>query len=243
VTAGNAVHAAARAVADKAKRVAAEMLEASADDIEIFDGVLRVKGVPDLHVTLKDAATALAGVPGFVLPGNMAPGLAASVDFQPDGMTYSNGSHVAEVEVDVDSGLVKLNRYIVAHDCGTIISPSGVEGQTIGGVVHGIGATLFEWMRYDENGQPLAVTYADYLLPTSDVVPRIEIEHMQSPSPFNPLGVKGAGEAGTIGAPAAIIAAVEDALADYDIFITDLPLTPVRLFELLKSAQRKSGRS
>ena len=242
VTAGNAVHAAALVVADKAKRVAAEMLEADAQDIEIFEGVLRVKGVPDLKITLTDAAKALSGVPGFALPGNMAPGLAASVDFQPSGMTYSNGSHVAEVEVDVDTGLIKINRYVVAHDCGTIISPSGVEGQTIGGVAHGIGATLFEWMRYDENGQPLAVTYADYLLPTSDVVPRIEIEHMESPSPFNPLGVKGAGEAGTIGAPAAIIAAVEDALDDLDVFITDLPLTPVRLFELLKLASR-SGRS
>jgi aerobic carbon-monoxide dehydrogenase large subunit len=243
VTAGNAVHAAALAVADKAKRIAAEMLEASADDVEIVDGVVCVKGVPDLKVTLQEAAKALSGVPGFTIPGNMAPGLAASVDFQPDGMMYSNGSHVAEVEVDIDSGLVKLNRYVVAHDCGTIISPSGVEGQTIGGVVHGIGATLFEWMRYDENAQPMAVTYADYLLPTSDVVPRIDIEHMESPSPFNPLGVKGAGEAGTIGAPAAIIAAIEDALADYDIFITDLPLTPVRLFDLLKSARRKGGQT
>jgi len=163
------------------------------------------------------------------------------VDFQPNGMAYSNGAHAVEVEVDIGTGLIKVNRYVVAHDCGTIISPSGVEGQTIGGVAHGIGATLFEWMRYDDDAQPLAVTYADYLLPTSDVVPRIEIEHMESPSPINPLGVKGAGEAGTIGAPAAIIAAVEDALSDYDLFVTDLPLTPARLFELLKAAPRKGG--
>ena len=107
---------------------------------------------------------------------------------------------------------MRLTRYVVVHDCGRMINPMMVEGQVHGGVVHGIGMTPFEWMRYDEDGQPLTVTFADYLLPTSDVVPHIEIHHMESPTPLNPLGVKGAAESGTIGAPPAIVSAIEDAL-------------------------------
>ena len=112
----------------------------------------------------------------------------------------------------------------------------------LGGVVHGIGATLFEWMRYDDAGQPLTATYADYLLPTADVVPRVEIHHMESPSPLNPLGVKGAAESGTIGAPAAIVAAIENALAPLGITINELPVTPARLHRLIQAAVAKGGK-
>ena len=133
------------------------------------------------------------------------------------------------------TGAVRLLRYVVVHDCGRMINPMMVEGQVIGGVVHGIGATLFEWMRYDEDGQPLSVTYADYLLPTSDVVPRIEIHHMESPTPLNPLGVKGAAESGTIGAPSVIASAIEDALRPFDVRISDLPITPPRLCALIRA--------
>ena len=138
------------------------------------------------------------------------------------------------MEVEPATGTVRILRYVVMHDCGRMINPMMVEGQIIGGVVHGIGATLFEWMRYDAQGQPLSVTYADYLLPTSDVVPRIEIHHMESPTPLNPLGVKGAAESGTIGAPAVIVSAIEDALRPFDIKITELPVTPARLRKLLR---------
>ncbi len=240
VTAGNATFLAARQVADKAKQAAAAMLEVAADDLDLCDGHVVVKGVPDLKRSLKDIACALAGNPGFAMPGNLPPGLAAAVDFQPAALTYNNGSHVVEVEVDIDTGAVKLNRYVVLHDCGRMINPTMVEGQVLGAVVHGIGATLFEWMRYDQNGQPLTGTYADYLLPTADVLPRIEILHMETPTPLNPLGVKGAGESGTIGAPAAIVAAIENALAPFCVTIRELPVTPARLLRLIQAARTRS---
>lgn len=236
VTAGNAAHLAALAVADKAKRAAATMLEVAPGDLELADGWVRVTGVPEMKRSLGEVAMALGGVPGFALPGGLSPGLAAAVDYEPAGLTYTNGTHVVEAEVDIETGGVRLTRYIVVHDCGRMINPMMVEGQVLGGVVHGIGATLFEWMRYDEAGQPLTVTYADYLLPTADVVPRIEIHHMESPTPLNPLGVKGAAESGTIGAPSAIVAAVEDALRPLGVRISELPLTPARLTAMIRAA-------
>ena len=235
VTAGNAAHAAALLVAQKIRQAAAALLEAAPDDLELADGMVRVKGVPGHGKSLADIARALAGTPGFALPANLPPGLAASSDYMTAGLTYTNGTHLAEVDVDVATGAVRLLRYVVVHDCGRMINPMMVEGQVIGGVVHGIGATLFEWMRYDEDGQPLSVTYADYLLPTSDVVPRIEIHHMESPTPLNPLGVKGAAESGTIGAPSVIASAIEDALRPFDVRISDLPITPPRLCALIRA--------
>ena len=236
VTAGNAVHLAARMVADKARQAAASMLEVSPDDLELVDGNVRVKG-SDLKRTLGEVAQALQGVAGFSLPVNVTPGLAASADYQPPAMTYTNGTHVVEAEVDGETGQVRLTRYVVVHDCGRMINPMMVEGQVHGGVVHGIGATLYEWMRYDDAGQPQTTTFADYLLPTSDIVPPIEIHHMESPTPLNPLGVKGAAESGTIGAPAAIVSAIEDALRPLKVRITDLPVTPERLLALIRAAQ------
>ena len=236
VTAGNAVHLAALMVADKARRAASTMLEVAADDLELVDGEVRLKGVPQMKRTLAEVAHALSGVPGFALPGNMAPGLAAAADFQPPALTYTNGAHVVEAEVDSETGGVRLTRYVLVHDCGRMINPMMVEGQVHGAVVHGIGATLLEWMLYDRGGQPLTVSFADYLLPTVDVVPPIEIHHMESPTPLNPLGVKGAAESGTIGAPAAIVSAIEDALRPLKVRIRELPVTPARLRALIQAA-------
>jgi carbon-monoxide dehydrogenase large subunit len=236
VTAGNAVHLAAMLVADKARKAVSTMLEVAADDLELVAGEVRVKGVPQMKRTLGEVAHALSGVPGFSLPGDMAPGLAAASDFQPPALTYTNGTHVVEAEVDVETGHVKLTRYVVLHDCGRMINPMMVEGQVQGAIAHGIGATLYEWMRYDAGGQPLTVTFADYLLPTVDVVPTIEIHHMESPTPLNPLGVKGAAESGTIGAPAAIVSAIEDALRPLHVRIRELPVTPARLRALIEEA-------
>jgi carbon-monoxide dehydrogenase large subunit len=241
VTAGNAVHLAAQAVVEKAKETVSVLLEVAAADLELADGAVRVKGVPHLGKSLAEIAHVLGGVPGFALPGNIAPGLAAAIDYQPAGLTYCNGTHVVEAEVDRETGAVRLNRYVVVHDCGRMINPMMVEGQVVGGVVHGIGATLFERMQFDAAGQPLTVSYADYLLPTSDVVPPIEIHHMESPSPMNPLGVKGAAESGTIGACNAIVSAIEDALRPLDVRITDLPVTPARLLQLIDTARRDSS--
>jgi carbon-monoxide dehydrogenase large subunit len=236
VTAGNAVHLAAVMVADKARQAVATMLECAAEDLELVDGEVRIKGVPQMKRTLAEVAHALSGVPGFALPGNLAPGLAAASDFQPPALTYTNGTHVVEAEVDGETGGVRLTRYVVVHDCGRMINPMMVEGQVHGAVVHGIGATLLEWMQYDAGGQPLTVTLADYLLPSVDVVPLIEIHHMESPSPLNPLGVKGAAESGTIGAPAAIVSAIEDALRPLKVRIRELPVTPARLRALIQEA-------
>ena len=235
VTAGNAAHATALLVAEKIKLAGAALLEAAPEDLELADGMVRVKGAPDHAMSFANVARALAGTPGFALPANLPPGLAAANDYLTTGLTYTNGVHLAEVEVDAATGSVKILRYIVVHDCGRMINPMMVEGQVIGGVVHGIGAALFEWMRYDEEGQPLSVTYADYLLPTADVAPRIEIHHMESPTPLNPLGVKGAAESGTIGAPSAIASAIEDALRMFDVQISDLPITPPRLLALIRA--------
>ena len=238
VTAGNAVHLAARAVAEKACQAASAMLEVAPEDLELADGAVRLRGVPGLNRTLKQIAQALDGVAGFALPPNMSPGLAAATDYQPPALTYTNGAHVVEAEVDPETGAVRLTRYVLVHDCGRMISPMMVEGQIHGAVAHGISATLFEWMRYDDAGQPLTVSYGDYLLPTADVVPRIEIHHMESPTPINPLGVKGAAESGTIGAPAAIVSAIEDALRPLKVRITDLPVTPARLLALIEAARK-----
>jgi carbon-monoxide dehydrogenase large subunit len=239
VTAGNAVHIAGARVAEKARAAAAAMLKIAPEDVELSGGYARARGMQGVQISLAQIARGLSGVPGFSLPGGMTPGLTASEDYQPPAMTYTNGAHVCEVEVDIATGHVKLARYVVVHDCGRMINPLTVEGQILGGVVHGIGAALFEWMRYDADGQPLTVSYADYLLPTADVLPNIEIHHMESPTPGNPLGVKGAAESGTIGAPAAIVSAIEDALRPFDVRIVDLPVTPPRLLALIEAARRK----
>jgi carbon-monoxide dehydrogenase large subunit len=231
VTAGNAIYVAAQKISEKIRKTAAVLLEVSYDDIVLKDGWAVVKGANDLKLTFAEIAKRLNGVPGFALPSGMSPGLSELIHFEPKGLTYSNGTHIAEVEVDINSGFVKINRYLVFHDCGNIINQMMVEGQVVGGVVHGIGATLYELMRYDENGQPLSITYGDYLLPTSDVVPKIEVYHMESPTYLNPLGVKGAAESGTIGAPAAIVSAIENALKNFSVSINDLPILPNQLIE------------
>jgi carbon-monoxide dehydrogenase large subunit len=234
VTAGNAIHLAAIAVRDKAILAAAELMEASADDLELVDGAVRVKGVPQMRKTLGEISRVLGGAPGFAMPKGMTPGLAAAIDFPAPALTYCNGTHVCEVEVDAETGGVRILRYVLVHDAGRIINPMIVDGQVQGAVAHGIGAALYEWMHYDEAGQPQTVTYGDYLLPTTNTVPGVEILHMESPTPLNPLGVKGAAESGTIAAPAAIASAVEDALRPFGVQIRDLPLTPERIVALIR---------
>ena len=241
VTAGSSTHIAAGAVRDKALAVAAHMLEASEEDLELTGGQVRVRGVPEMSVSLGDIAAALAGVPGFALPGGIAPGLEANANFSPDMPTYCNGTHVAEVEVDPETGRVTILNYTTAHDSGRLINPMIVDGQVIGGAVHGIGNALFEHMRFDDSGQPLTVTLAEYLMPTAPEIPWIATEHMESPTPLNPLGVKGAGEGGTIPATAAIASAVEDALAPFGVRINDIPIAPSRLVALIAEAKQQSG--
>ena len=237
VTAGNSAHAAAQVVRDKALSIATHMLEASEEDLEIDGGHIHVKGVPDMSVGLGEVAHAVAGTPGYALPGGIEPGIEDTQHVVVDDMTFPNGTHVVEVEVDVETGAVKILRYIIVHDSGVMINPMVVDGQVLGGTVHGIGNTLFEWMQFDDTGQPLTTTFAEYLLPAAPEVPFIDIVHYEIPTPHNPLGIKGVGECGTVPASAAIISAVEDALSPFGISIIETPLTPARIVQMV----RKSG--
>jgi carbon-monoxide dehydrogenase large subunit len=231
--AGPSVHIAALEVAAKAKKFAAGMMECVEEDLELAGGRVRLKSAPDVGKTLREIAVKAVGTPGMSMASGPTPGLEHTAHFTPDQSAYSNGTHVVEVEVDIETGAVTILRYTVAHDCGRVINPMVVDGQVVGGVAHGIGNALLERMVYDENAQPLTATFADYLLPLATDVPRVDMVHLETPSPLNPLGVKGAGEGGTIPAIAAIVAAVENALAPFGVTIVEAPITPQRIVELL----------
>jgi aerobic carbon-monoxide dehydrogenase large subunit len=237
VTAGSSVHLAALAVREKVLSVAAHLLETGVDDLELRDGRVEVVGAPGSGLSLREVAEAVSGVPGYAMPGKFEPGLESLQSFLPDALTYGMGCHAVEVEVDPETGRVRIVRYVVVNDSGKLINPMIVEGQIIGGAAHAIGNTLYEWMRYDEAAQPLTTTFADYLLPTAPELPNIEMQFLQSPSPLNPLGVKGVGESGCVPAAGAIVAAIEDALSAYGVTISEYPVTPARLFALIEAAR------
>jgi carbon-monoxide dehydrogenase large subunit len=238
VTAGSSVLLAARAVAGKAKKVASHVLEADEHDLELVDGEVRVLGAPQLSVKLSEIARILQGAPGYGFPAGVDPGLEAEAHFRADALCYANGCHVAEVDVDIETGEVRVLRYVALQDSGTLINPMMVEGQIHGGVAHGIGNALYEWMGYDDSAQPVTTTFADYLLPTATELPMLRTLYKETASPLNPLGVKGVGEAGTIPAAAALISAVEDALSPFNVRIGHFPLTPMRLVEMIQASQR-----
>jgi aerobic carbon-monoxide dehydrogenase large subunit len=216
------------------------MLEAAEEDLEIVDGEVRVVGAPQLAVKLGELARVLKGAPGYAFPPGMEPGLESSAMFRVDQLAYSNACHAVEVEVDVETGAVRILRYIAIQDCGRRVNPLIVDGQVHGGIAHGIGNALFEWMGYDADGQPVTTTFADYLLPTATEVPKFETLYRESPSPHNPLGVKGVGEVGVIPAAAAIVSAIEDALSPFNVRIAQAPIRPHELVALI--AQGGQGR-
>jgi carbon-monoxide dehydrogenase large subunit len=236
VTAGSSVLLAARAVAGKAKKLASHLLEAAEHDLEIVDGEVRVVGAPQLAVKLGELARILKGAPGYGFPPDVEPGLDANVNWRTDSLAYANACHVAEVEVDVETGGVKIVNYVAMQDSGILINPMIVDGQVRGGVAHGIGNATLEWMGFDESGQPVTTTFADYLLPTAMDVPAIETLYKETPSPLNPLGAKGAGEVSTIPTAAAVISAIEDALQPFGVRIAQTPITPAKLVELTGKA-------
>ena len=238
VTAGSSVHLAAMAVADKAKKVASHILEAAEHDLELVDGEVRVLGAPQLNVKLGEIARILQGAPGYGFPPGVEPGLEANVMHRMDALSYANACHVAEVEVDAETGEVKILRYVAMQDSGVLINPMMVEGQIHGGVAHGIGNTFYEWMGYDDGAQPVTTTFADYLLPTATEVPMLQTLYKETRSPLNPLGVKGVGEAGTIPAAAALISAVENALTPFNVHIGHVPLNPMTIVELIRASTR-----
>ncbi len=242
VMAGSSAHAAAVRVRRKVLEVAAEMLEVAADDLEIEGRGVRVKGVRQMGLTLAQIARAVAGQAGFVLPGGAGPGLAASEELVIDAMTYANGTAVAEVDVDIETGAVSVAHLVFAHDCGRALHPRIVEGQLMGGIAHGLGNALFEFMAYDESAQPLTTTLAEYLLITATEMPKVTILHMESPSPLNALGIKGVGEAGVIPIGAAIASAIDDALSDFGVVIDRLPVTPIDVLAKLGLGPQSTDR-
>jgi carbon-monoxide dehydrogenase large subunit len=259
VTSGNAVAVAARKVRDKALRLAADLLEAAPGDLELADGAVHVRGVPGRRLTLgalatvanpiryaygKEAAEAALRLvkprQGAVLAADEEPGLEARGYYAPPQATFASGCHAAIVEVDVETGDVTFEKYVVQHDCGTVVNPTIVEGQVHGGVAQGIGGALYEKLAYDEGGQLLAGSFMDFLMPTAAEVPDIAVVHLETPSPLNPLGVKGVGEAGAIPVPALVAEAVDDALAPFGVRVREMPLSPTRILELIADARGRA---
>ncbi|MGQ0570162.1 MAG: molybdopterin cofactor-binding domain-containing protein, partial [Armatimonadota bacterium] len=238
VVAGNAVALAAQAVREKTLTVAARLLEARPDDLELADGNVFVGGSPSRSVPLGEVAAAANPLRGTIPQEWEGPGLEASRYFAPPRGTFASGCHAAVIEIDRGTGAVRIHKYVVVHDCGKIINPMILEGQIRGGVAQGIGNAFYEKLVYDDNGQLLTQTYMDYLLPTIAEVPRVEVGHIETPSPMNPLGIKGAGEAGVIPVPAVFASAIDDALGTR---ITEMPLSHSRLLELATAGGVTSG--
>lgn len=232
VVAGNAIHAAAVKVRKKILAKASEQLEVAEDDLELIDGTVRVKGSPNTAIKLGDLAARSNPLRGAVKPG-AEPGLEATDYFGPERGATASGVHAMIVEVNPETMQVEIKKYIVVHDCGVVINPMILEGQIQGGVAQGLGNAFYEQLVFDENGQLLNASFMDYLLPTADTVPAVITDHVETPSPLNPLGIKGAGEAGAIPVGPLFAQAVEDALVDYNLEILEIPLSPNRLFELV----------
>jgi CO/xanthine dehydrogenase Mo-binding subunit len=233
VVAGSAVHAAARSVRKKILDHASRALEVDRQDLELVDGEARVRGAPDICIGLGELAARANPLRGAVKPGT-EPGLEAVSYFGPASGTTANGVHAMIVEVDEATSQVEILRYVVVHDCGTVINPMIVDGQIHGGVALGIGNAFYEELVFDEFGGAGNASFMDYLLPTATDVPPIETAHLETPSPLNPLGTKGVGEAGAIPVAAAFAQAVENALSSEhpDLEILEMPMSPGKLFEL-----------
>lgn len=249
VVGGGAILKAAETIREKALRIAGHLLEVAPEDLKIEGGRIHVPGSTQPSVSLADVAR-VAWVRTLDLPSGTDPGLEATATYDPPNLehrpdergrmhgaaAWANATHAAVVKVEVDTGDVEILDYVVVHDCGRIINPLIVEGQVHGGVAHGVGGALYEHLVYSREGQPLSGTFMDYLVPSATEIPDITVEHFESPSPSMPLGVKGVGEGGCIGPPAAIANAVTNALAEYGIEIDTTPITPAALRRLIRQA-------
>jgi carbon-monoxide dehydrogenase large subunit len=236
VVAGSACHAAAMSVREKILHLASSVLSAPKETLELKGGRVRVSGSSDPGIGLGELSGKANPLRGAVRPGT-EPGLESTAYFGPDRGSTASGVHAMIVEVDPETAMVEIKRYLVVHDCGTIINPMIVEGQIHGGVAQGIGNAFYEQLVYDEQGQLLNASFMDYLIPTATDVPPIETAHRETRSPFNPVGLKGVGEAGCIPTGALFAQAVEDALSDFGVEIREIPLSPNRLFELIDQAR------
>jgi carbon-monoxide dehydrogenase large subunit len=256
VMSGSAIHLAALRTREKVLRIAADALEAAEDDLEIVDGVVSVKGTPDSTASIdlgtvavlsnplryafdeasKAATQFTVGDPGKPpVAEDDEPGLEGRDFYSPERSTFASGMHAVIVETDPDTAEITILKYAVVHDCGRLINPMIVEGQIQGGVAQGVGGALYERMAYDESGQLVNASFMDFLMPYVTEVPEhIDIDHLETPSPLNPLGVKGAGEAGVIPSAAVFASAVEDAerLDRPGFAVTAMPISPSELFDL-----------
>ena len=239
---GSALKRALEKITAKAKKIAAHLLEASEEDVEHADGVFRIKGAPDRSKTFFDIA--LMAHLAHNLPEGMEPGLEATAFYDPANFVYPFGTHIAVVEIDTDTGHVKLRNYGSVDDCGPLINPLIAEGQVHGGIAQGMGQALLEEGVYDGEGSLLTGTYMEYAMPRADDVPSYQLGHTVTPSPHNPLGVKGIGEAGTIASTAAVANAVMDALwHEYGIAHLDMPYTAEKVWRAIQGAKASKGQA
>jgi aerobic carbon-monoxide dehydrogenase large subunit len=227
---GIAVYQAAGKVKEKARELASHLLEVDADDLNFSEGRFNVKGVPKKGLTIQQIAQQVHTTKN--LPKEMDPRLSAESTFEPSNFTFPFGTHICVVEVEPQTGTVEIEKYVAVDDCGKVINPLLVDGQIQGGIVQGLGQALFEEVIYDENGQLLTGSLMDYALPRAADLPRLNLTRTETPTPVNPLGIKGIGEAGTIGSTPAVVNAVVDALAPFGVTHIDMPLTPQKIWSL-----------
>ncbi len=235
----SAIKMACDKINDKAKKIAAHLLEASSEDMVHEDGKYHVKGAPDKSKSMFDVA--LMAHLAHNYPADLEPGLEATHFYDPKNFVYPFGTHLAVVEIDADTGRVQLQRYVCVDDCGPIVNPLIVEGQVHGGVAQGMGQALLENTVYDDSGQLVSGTYMEYAMPRADDMVQLEIGHTVTPSPHNPLGLKGIGEAGTIASTAAVANAVIDALAPFGINHLDMPYTAEKVWNAMHNNKRANA--
>lgn len=237
VMAGSAACVAARQVRAQVLELAGRLLEAAPEDLDLASGLISVRGVPGRSLPLRVIAEQAA--PEHALPRGLEPGLEARHYFHAPVPTFSNGVHVAVVEVDGETGQVEVLDYAAVNDAGRLINPKIADGQILGGIAQGLGGALLEELCYDDGGQLLTGSLMDYAMPTAAKMPPFRLAHLETPSPLNPLGVKGLGEGGVMAPPPAIAAAVEDALRPLAIQIDSTPLTAPRVRRLIEAARRR----
>jgi carbon-monoxide dehydrogenase large subunit len=236
---GVAVHMAAQKVVEKAKRIAAHMLEAAEGDIEFEGGRFSVAGSPDQNVTIQDVSG--AAYLGSDLPDGMEPLLSEEQVYDPPNFTWPYGTHVCVVEVDTETGMVTIPKYVAVDDCGLVVNPAIVDGQLHGGITQGIAQALYEEAVYDEDGNLVTGSMVDYLVPGAPEVPNFTLDRTEVPSPTNVMGVKGIGESGAIAAQPAVINAVIDALSHEGVTHIDMPASPMRVWAALQEARGRDA--
>jgi len=237
---GVAVHLACEKVVEKGKKIAAHMLEAAEEDIEFEGGRFSVAGSPNQNVAIQNVAAAAYLADN--LPEGMEPLLNENYTFDPPNFTWPYGTHICVVEVDTETGMVSIPKYVAVDDCGPVVNPAIVDGQLHGGIAQGIAQALYEEAVYDDDGNLVTGTMVDYLVPGAPEIPNIILDRTETPSPTNPMGVKGIGESGAIAAQPAVINAVIDALSHEGITHIDMPASPMRVWQTLQEARGRDAR-